>query len=62
MEVSGEPFYSQALNEYKAGWVLETVWTFWTRKKVESWSCCPARGLFNLSTELHQLTFLAITV
>jgi len=33
MEVSGEPFYSQAPNEYKAGWVLESVWTFWTRKR-----------------------------
>jgi len=47
MEVSGEPFYaySQAPSEYKAGWVLESVWTFWTRKKTESRSCCPARGL-----------------
>jgi hypothetical protein len=33
MEVSGEPFYSQVPNEYKAGWVLEPVWTFWTTKR-----------------------------
>jgi hypothetical protein len=62
MEVSGGPFYSQAPNEYKAGWVLELVWTFWTRKKMESRPCCPVRGLFNVPTGLPQLTLLAITV
>lgn len=46
MGVSGEPLYaySQAPSEYKSGWVLEPVWTFWNRKKMESRSCCPDRG------------------
>jgi len=46
MEVSGEPFYAygQAPSEYKSGWILQPVWTFWTRKKMESRSCCPDRG------------------